>query len=139
MEQYNLFTDGGSRGNPGPAAIGGCVVSLNGEILFTFKEFIGITTNNAAEYKALINGLMLSLDNEIKELSCFLDSELVVKQLNGQYKVKSPDIKILYDEVKTLSRKFSKLSFSHVPRSKNSVADKLVNEALDAELKGYKN
>jgi len=130
MNSYKLFTDGGSRGNPGPAAIGGQI--LNGdEQIETFNEYIGSSTNNIAEYSALIKGLTLAAEKNITDIECFLDSELVVKQVLGIYKVKDEKMKILHKQVSDLKSKFKTLKFTHVLRAKNSVADKLVNTALD--------
>lgn len=130
---YKLNTDGGARGNPGPAGIGGVIHDANDTKIAEFKEFIGVGTNNSAEYKGLIQGLKLAISNEIDELSCFLDSELIVKQLNGQYRVKDANLKILYQEVIDLMPKFKSISFEHVRREQNKLADKLVNEAIDAK------
>jgi ribonuclease HI len=129
---HKLFTDGGARGNPGPAAIGGICTQDEREI-FKFKKYVGKVTNNVAEYEALIYGLKLALENNITELQVFLDSELVVKQINGEYKVKNENMKPLYEVVKGLQKKFLNISFTHVPREQNKIADRLVNEALDDE------
>jgi ribonuclease HI len=131
MNQVKLFTDGGSRGNPGPAAIGGVIYDLNGEKLKEFSEYIGESTNNIAEYSALIKGLRLCLEMGFKNVSCNLDSELVVKQLNKIYKVKDEKMKILYDVVVETKAEFESVSFTHVLRAKNKLADTLVNKALD--------
>lgn len=127
-----LNTDGGARGNPGPAAIGVVIRDESGNILNEFGKRIGVGTNNEAEYKALVYGLNALKKLDIDSCVCNLDSELVVKQLNGQYKVKEPRMRILYDEVKELAKGFVEINFVHVPRKDNSHADKLVNEALDA-------
>lgn len=129
--KIKLFTDGGSRGNPGPAAIGGVLYQDEQEIAH-FSEYIGETTNNQAEYKALLTGLELAQKHRIQELECFLDSELVVKQLNKEYRVKDPDLAKLFVKVWNLSQEFSKISFSHVRRELNKEADRLVNLALDS-------
>ena len=131
MNQVKLFTDGGSRGNPGPAAIGGVIYNLNDEKLKEFSEYIGESTNNIAEYSALIKGLRLCLEMGFKNVSCNLDSELVVKQLNKVYKVKDEKMKILYDVVTETTAEFESVSFTHVLRAKNKLADTLVNKALD--------
>lgn len=131
MNQVKLFTDGGSRGNPGPAAIGGVIYNLNDEKLKEFSEYIGESTNNIAEYSALIKGLRLCLEMGFKNVSCNLDSELVVKQLNKVYKVKDEKMKILYDVVIETTAEFESVSFTHVLRAKNKLADTLVNKALD--------
>src|SRR3990167_9984364 len=131
-KKFRLFTDGGSRGNPGPAAVGGILQSPEGLVAGSFKECIGISTNNKAEYTALIKGLGMSLRKNVKILTCYLDSELVVNQLNGQYKVKDADMKVLFEIVKSSLKKFEHVEFIHVARGHNKEADKLVNEALDS-------
>ncbi|PIR42765.1 ribonuclease H [candidate division WWE3 bacterium CG10_big_fil_rev_8_21_14_0_10_35_32] len=131
-ETFSLNTDGGARGNPGPSAIGGVIKNSSGEIVNQFKEFTGVSTNNVAEYSALIKGLSVALELGIDSLNCFLDSELVVKQINGMYRVKDENLKLLFERVVNLKSKFSQISFNHVKRKENSLADKLVNEALDS-------
>jgi len=126
-----LFTDGGARGNPGPAAIGG-VLYQGSKKINTFSEYIGETTNNQAEYQALIKGLKLALASDIQELTCYLDSELVVKQLNKEYKVKDVGLSKLFVKAWNLVIKFKKISFHHVRRELNKEADALVNQALDS-------
>ncbi len=130
--EYSLFTDGGSRGNPGNAAIG-FVVYKNDKEIFTFKKFLGICTNNIAEYTALVYALTYLNKQGIKEVTCFLDSELVVKQLNGLYKVKDEKMKMYNERVQLLKKEFTNITFNHVLREKNKLADKLVNEALDEQ------
>lgn len=131
-----IFTDGGSRGNPGPAAIG-YVIYRHAEVLYRDKKFIGNQTNNFAEYTALIESLNYCVNNNlnIEDIEYYLDSQLVVNQLNGIYRVKDENIKKLFITVQTLLKTFKQISFSHIPREKNKEADKLVNEALDNCLK----
>ena len=131
FEQFTLNTDGGARGNPGPSAIGGVIKNSSGEVVKQFKEYTGVSTNNVAEYSALVEGLSIAINLKIKAISCFLDSELVVKQVRGEYRVKDENLKILYLKVLDLKSKFKQISFNHVRRKDNSLADKLVNEALD--------
>ena len=128
-----IFTDGGSRGNPGQAAIG-CVLDdpAKGETIREHFACIGIQTNNVAEYQALIEGLKIAKRYHPNSLVCHLDSELVVKQLNGQYKVRMASLKPFVDEIKELSSEFNTVSFVHIPRGDNFRADALVNKALDA-------
>jgi len=132
-----IYTDGGSRGNPGPAGIGVWIETLNKR----YGECIGIKTNNDAEYEALIFGLkkVKSLLGKTKakdfEIDCYLDSELVVRQLNHQYKLKEERIQKYFIEIWNLMLDFKKVNFSHIPREKNTVADKMVNEALDNKCK----
>lgn len=136
-EKIIMFTDGGSRGNPGPAAVGVYVETLGKKI----GECIGNKTNNDAEYEALILGLQKTKQFIGKEkakqaeLQCYLDSELVVKQLNHEYKLKEPRIQQYFIEIWNLMLEYRKVTFTHVPREKNKVADALVNEALDGQCK----
>ncbi|HOA18589.1 MAG TPA: ribonuclease HI family protein [bacterium] len=138
--EIEIFTDGGSRGNPGPAAIGVVIKEKSGKKIYNIGRYIGISTNNDAEYKALLEGLSYLVEHfKVKSaekkmglnVSCFLDSELVVKQMNGEYKVKNPNIKTLWKKIKELERRFSSIEYVHIPREKNSEADYLVNQALD--------
>lgn len=133
MSNIHLYSDGGARGNPGPAAIG-VVIEKDGEIIETISKYIGETTNNQAEYQALITGLEKAHTLGIKEIICNLDSELVVKQLNREYKVKNKDLVSLFIKAYNLSLQFKKISFNHIPRDKNKIADKLVNVALDNKI-----
>lgn len=133
MKNLKLYTDGGARGNPGPAGIGG-VLSDNGHKLAEFSEYIGQATNNQAEYQALLKGIELALENGAKQLDCYLDSELVVKQLNREYKVKDLDLQSLFTKIWNLTYNFDKITFNHVRREKNKEADKLVNQAIDKSL-----
>jgi ribonuclease HI len=128
---YKLFTDGGSRGNPGNAAIGFFIFNEKNELINLGGKFIGTASNNVAEYSALIEGLKLSLDEKIDEITCCLDSELVVKQLKGEYKIKHADMKVLSDQVNILKKEFKTIEFVHVPRAENKFADRLVNIVLD--------
>ena len=128
-----LYTDGGARGNPGPAGIG--AVLTIGEEQYVFKKYIGETTNNQAEYQALILGLDEAIKRGIKEIHCFLDSELVVKQLKREYKVKDNDLAIQFVKVWNMMQQIGKVTFTHVPRAENKIADRLVNEVLDERMK----
>lgn len=130
-----INSDGGARNNPGPAAIGIVISDEIGNILETHKEYIGKTTNNVAEYRALIEGLRRAHKYEPDEIECRLDSELVKKQVTGEYKTKDPGMKELLAQVRELSF-FKHVSFVHVRREKNKLADSLVNEALDEEETG---
>lgn len=126
-----LYTDGGARGNPGPAASAAYLFGSEMEVIDSQGEYIGETTNNQAEYHGLLIGLELALRHNVTQLECRLDSELVVKQINGQYKVKDEKIKLVFSKVKKLLESFSDVTFRHVPRSENKLADALVNEVLD--------
>ena len=128
----HLFTDGGSRGNPGQAAIA-CILEdpIEGKVIREHYERIGIETNNVAEYRALIEGLKIAERYHPNRLICHLDSELVVKQLNGEYRVKMPSLQPLVEEIQELSMQFPDIVFEHIPREDNYRADRLVNKALD--------
>ncbi|MFS8131072.1 MAG: ribonuclease HI family protein [Candidatus Dojkabacteria bacterium] len=129
---YTLFTDGGSRGNPGKSACAYFIFKDN-QLTDFGGDFLGTGTNNNAEYMALINGLKLAIKNGIKELEVRMDSELAIKQIIGVYKVSTDTIRELHHEVKNLEKNFSNVSFKHVPRAENKFADKLVNIILDTE------
>ncbi len=126
-----LFTDGGARGNPGPAGIGIVLKFKIHNAKCKIKKYIGEATNNQAEYRALIAGLELAKAEQVEELKVFMDSELIVKQMQGEYRVKNPDLKPLFAQALALTNKFTSVSFHHIPREKNKAADKLVNEAID--------
>lgn len=132
-----MYCDGGSRNNPGPAAIGVWIETLDKK----YGEYLGEKTNNEAEYQALIFGLkkikQLVGKEKIKNcaVECRLDSELVVKQLNHEYKLKEKHIQNFFLEIWNLMLDFGKVNFTHIPRERNKVADALVNEALDAQMK----
>jgi ribonuclease HI len=125
-----IHTDGGSRGNPGPSAIGVVIDTSDGRHLESFGKYIGETTNNQAEYRAVIAGLKAVKKYEPQRLHFFLDSELVVKQLNGLYRMKNPDLTPLFHEVKALAAAYD-TTFEHVLRVQNHLADIEVNKALD--------
>ena len=125
-----IFSDGGSRGNPGEAAIG-YVIKLGEATVFESGQLIGIATNNVAEYTAIIRGLQKVKQLGFYDVEVFVDSQLVEKQLKGEYKVKSPELKLLYDELKSEIISLKSFTVSHVRREFNKQADKLVNEALD--------
>jgi len=126
-----LFTDGGARGNPGPAAIGAILFDGKNHQIASVKKYIGETTNNQAEYQALLAGLRLALEHKVSSIHCYLDSELVVKQVQGIYRVKEPTLQSLVSQVKSYRSQFRSFSISHVARKYNAQADALVNEALD--------
>lgn len=128
-----LFTDGGSRGNPGPAGIGAVLTDSSGAVIDELKECIGPATNNIAEYTALERGLALAQKHGVQILTCRLDSELVVRQLNREYKVKDLALQKAFLRVWNLSQTFKRIVFTTIPREKNAHADRLVNEALDAK------
>jgi ribonuclease HI len=131
MIQLTIFTDGGSRGNPGPAGCGAVLYNASGELVTEISEFIGEATNNQAEYKALIFALKEAKGRGAKEIALRLDSELIVKQLLGIYRVKHPNMKPLFEEVKALLSECSSVDIRHVPREENAAADALANAAMD--------
>ncbi len=131
-ERYRLYTDGGARGNPGPAGIGARLLTSAGDVAEDLADYIGHATNNVAEYQALLAGLEMALDHGVERLDVFLDSELVVRQVNGQYKVKDAGLKPLHAQACLLLSRFHDVEVSHVRREQNAEADRLVNEAIDA-------
>lgn len=133
--QLSAFTDGGSRGNPGDAGIGGVVYSPNKEVLFEFSKYIGVATNNEAEYTALLSVLewIKEYKSDFDGVVCYLDSKLVVEQMNKNWKIKEPRMRVLAEKCwKLVSEIEKEVLFVHVAREKNKVADLLVNQALDA-------
>ena len=128
--RYQLFCDGASRSNPGDASIGISIL-LDGKEVHTISKKIGIATNNEAEYQALIDGLNYCVDNSIKEIQVFLDSNLVVEQVNKNFKVKAGNLKVLNSKVDELIQEFNFIEINHVYREENKRADQLANMALD--------
>jgi len=126
-----LSTDGGARGNPGPAAYGYVLEAEDGTVLDARGEKIGVATNNVAEYRALIAGLEKAVELGVDELEVISDSELLVKQMQGEYRVKNEALRELNDEANSLERKLARVRYTAVRREHNELADKLVNEALD--------
>jgi ribonuclease H / adenosylcobalamin/alpha-ribazole phosphatase len=127
-----LSTDGGARGNPGPAAYGYVLEAEDGTVLAAHGETIGTATNNVAEYRALVAGLEKALELHVDEVEVVSDSELLVKQMRGEYKVKKPTLRELWDEATDLARQLRSVRYTAVRREHNELADRLVNEALDA-------
>jgi ribonuclease HI len=126
-----LFTDGGSRGNPGPAAYGYVLEADDGTVLAAHGERIGVATNNVAEYSALVAGLEKALELAVPEVEVISDSELLVKQMTGEYRVKNETLRELFLEASGLARRLGNVSYRAVRREHNELADRLVNEALD--------
>ncbi len=133
---HRLYTDGASRGNPGKGGAGAVLYDEQGKTVSGVKDFLGVCTNNTAEYKALILGLEEALRNGCSKLRIFMDSELLVRQINGSYRVKNENLKILMKEVRKLLSLFDEYAVEHVERNKNKVADQLANEAIDEALNG---
>jgi ribonuclease HI len=136
MSRVTVNVDGGARGNPGPAAIGIVLRDESGTVIEEAGERIGEATNNVAEYRALLRGIELAAAQGADELDLIGDSELVVRQVEGRYKVKNAGIKPLHEEVKRALADFDSWSIRHVRRDDNAEADKLVNQALDGVLDG---
>ncbi|MGI5828507.1 MAG: ribonuclease HI family protein [Patescibacteria group bacterium] len=141
MKKIVIYSDGGARGNPGPSAIG-FIIKDSKKTIAECGSFIGVTTNNVAEYEAVKSALQNLIERNLIPVvvTCFLDSELVVKQLNGIYKVKQEHLKIYYNFVSDIVNKLKErgcreVCFKYVPREKNQEADQLVNEALDKVMK----
>jgi ribonuclease HI len=130
----SLFTDGACRGNPGQGGAGAVLMGGNGEVVGTAKKFLGHCTNNIAEYQALIPGLGEALGRGATAISIYLDSELLVRQIQGIYRVKNPDLKPLMAEIRELLDRFDTWKVEHVPRRENALADELANEAIDETL-----
>jgi ribonuclease HI len=128
-----LSTDGGSRGNPGPAAFGYVLETDDGHVLAAHGEAIGRATNNVAEYRGLVAGMEKAAELGVRELDVMSDSELLVKQMQGEYRVKNEALRELWEDASDLERKFARVRYTAVRREHNELADRLVNEALDAE------
>lgn len=133
-----IYTDGGARGNPGPAASAAVIKELRGgkegKVIATASKYLGVTTNNQAEYTAIIIGLEKASKLGAKRVEMYMDSELAIRQLNGVYKVKDPEIAKRFLEVKNLIHTFDRVTFTHIRREKNKEADAIVNKVLDAHL-----
>jgi ribonuclease HI len=131
-----LSTDGGARGNPGPAAFGYVLETEDGTVLAAHGEAIGVATNNVAEYRALVAGLQKALELSVDEVDVVSDSQLLVRQMTGEYKVKNEALRKLSLEAARLARRLRRVTYRSVPREHNELADRLVNEALDASGPG---
>jgi ribonuclease H / adenosylcobalamin/alpha-ribazole phosphatase len=129
-----LFTDGGARGNPGPAAFAYVLEADGGTVLDAHGEAMGVATNNVAEYRALVAGLERARELGVEELEVVSDSELVVKQMRGEYKVKNAALRELALEAARLAREIGRVTYTSVRREENELADRLVNEALDRAM-----
>lgn len=131
MNVYKIWTDGGSRGNPGPSGAGGIIKNSNGILVAQVSEFLGVGTNNYAEYKALFLTLKKAISMNIKDVEVYMDSKLVVEQMNKRWKVKNENIIPLYNEINEIIFYFNSIKFIHIRRSFNSEADRLANKAMD--------
>jgi len=128
------FTDGGARGNPGPAGIGGVILDTEGVVIGEVSEYIGETTNNQAEYRALLATLQKAKQLGATHVDCYMDSQLVVRQMNREYRVKDPGLAQIFMQIYNLCPTIGVVTFTHVPRAQNAAADKLVNRAIDGFL-----
>jgi ribonuclease HI len=133
--KLTTFTDGGSRGNPGPAATGVVIKNAAGETLAAYGEYLGVQTNNVAEYSALLSALKKAKELGATEVECVMDSELIVKQMQGKYKVKEPSLQKLFIQVYNQASQFSSVLYRHTLRAGNKEADAQVNKALDAQAR----
>lgn len=133
LTKAKLYTDGGSRGNPGPSAIGYVLLDMEDNVVKKEGMYLGVTTNNQAEYRALQTGLENALNLGVTELHIYLDSMLVVNQVNGLWKIKHQELLPLCQATRELISKFETVTLTHVPRSMNALADSMVNECLDAQ------
>ncbi|MDP9068926.1 MAG: ribonuclease HI family protein [Actinomycetota bacterium] len=132
MNRATLYTDGGARGNPGPAGIGVVLRDENGDVVGEIARGIGDATNNVAEYEALIAGLELALESGVRDIEIYMDSELVVSQLLGRWKIKKDTLRPLAVKARALMGRFDSFSLSHVARELNADADRLANQGMDA-------
>ena len=133
VKQIKLFADGGSRGNPGPSASGYVLMDMENTVLFKSGVYLGITTNNQAEYQALKFGLEAAQKMGVREVAVHMDSMLVVNQMKGIFKVKNRDLWPIHTSIQELASQFKKVTYTHVPRELNKLADAEVNTTLDAE------
>lgn len=135
VKKIIIYSDGGARGNPGHAGIGAVLYTPEKlEKIASLKKYIGHGTNNQAEYLALLMGIEKAKELQAEEVDCYLDSELVVKQLKREYKVKNPELAKIFVKIWNLTLEFKKITFTHVPRAENKEADSLVNQAIDEHL-----
>lgn len=132
-----IYTDGASRGNPGYSSYGFSISDQSGNVIYEEGKYLGVNTNNFAEYSAVLEALNYAKKNllkDVNEIDFFMDSKLVVEQLSGRYKVKSKTLKPLIEKIRELEKSFNEISYTHVPRAKNEVADSLANLALDSRI-----
>ncbi|MEI8187730.1 MAG: 4a-hydroxytetrahydrobiopterin dehydratase [Candidatus Saccharibacteria bacterium] len=132
--ELQLYTDGGSRGNPGPSASGFVVLNKDSEVIFSKGVYLGVMTNNQAEYLALKFGIEKLIEYKARNISIFMDSLLIINQMKGTFKIKNQDLLVIYREIKILLNNFDDIKFTHVPRELNKLADAEVNKALDKAI-----
>jgi len=131
-EEIIAYTDGASRGNPGPASYGVVIQDARGRTIETLSEYVGTATNNVAEYRALLAAMEYASEKHVQKLKIYCDSELITRQMQGRYRVQSPDLKPLYERARQLAKRFDDFSIQNLPREQNREADRLANEALDS-------
>ncbi len=134
IPRLRVYSDGAARGNPGPAGAGAVLVEPSGQVVDRLGKFLGVQTNNFAEYTGLLIGLRRARDLSVREVEVFADSELMIRQLGGRYQVKSASLRPLYEEALELLNGFSRVKLVHVPREMNSAADEMSNRAIDERL-----
>lgn len=132
--RVRVYSDGAARGNPGLAGAGAVLVEPNGQVIDRLGKFLGIQTNNFAEYMGLLLGLKRALDLGVREVEVYADSELMIRQLGGRYQVKSPTLRPLYEEALRLLKEFTRVKLVHVPRDMNAAADEMSNRAIDEKM-----
>lgn len=130
-DSYQLYTDGAARGNPGPAGAGAYICRPDGDVVAEIALYLGETTNNVAEYQALLAGLRRLVELKAREVCIFADSQLMVRQIEGQYRVKHPNLKPLFEEALALLKKIPHYTIGHIDREQNFEADRLANQAID--------
>ena len=134
LQKAKLYTDGGSRGNPGPSAGGFVILDLENNVVESNGKYLGITTNNQAEYHSLKGGVEMAIKMGIRELDVYMDSLLVINQMKGIFKIRNRDLWPIHDAIIKMLPKFKKITFTHVPRELNKLADAVVNETLDSQM-----
>lgn len=133
-KKVRVYSDGAARGNPGPAGAGAVVLGESGKVLAAIGRYLGVQTNNVAEYEGLLLGLRHALKHEATELEVLADSQLLIRQLAGVYRVRNAGLMPLYEEAKRLLRQFKKVELRHIPREQNSAADEMSNRAIDEKM-----
>ncbi len=134
FERLRVYSDGAARGNPGPAGAGAVLVEPSGQVVDRIGKYLGVQTNNFAEYMGLLLGLRRAKELGVREVEVFADSELMIRQLGGRYQVKSPTLRPLYEEALRLLNTFVRVKLVHVPREMNAAADEMSNRAIDERL-----
>ena len=134
LQRLRVYSDGAARGNPGQSGAGAVLVEASGQVVDRLGKYLGVQTNNYAEYMGLLIGLRRARELGVREVEVFADSELMIRQLGGRYQVKSPSLRPLYEEALKLLNEFSRVKLVHVPREMNSAADEMSNRAIDERL-----